>query len=172
LAKAEIETQGELRETVGLIAEDMLAERELKNALDTELQAVREKYTADLADLESQIEQRTELCAEYCTRHPDLFGKDVKSIDLGQAVIGFRTGTPKVKVLKRWTVEAVMTALKARKWFQYIRTSEALDKERIIAERDQIEPVLDKIGLAVVQEESFYIEPKLATVSKSVGVAA
>ena len=49
LDKPEIETQAELLETVAAVAREMLVERDLKNAMDTELQEVRDKYQADLA---------------------------------------------------------------------------------------------------------------------------
>ena len=162
LDKPEIETQAELRETVALVAKNMLTERELKNAMDAKLQDVRAKYEMDLETLSLMIEARTELCAEYCTQHLDLFPRDVKSLDLGQAKVGFRTGTPKVKVLKRWTLLAVLAAVKGRKWYQFIRSTEELDREQIIAARaDYSNDALKSVGLKVDQEETFYIEPKL-----------
>lgn len=163
LTKPEIETQEELRATVGKVAEDILAERELKNAMDSELQGVRLKYETDLADLAQDIDQATELCASYCTQHPDLFPRDHKSLDLTHAIIGFRTGTPKVKVLKRWTVAAVIDALRARKWLHFLRQPDVeLDKTAIIAQRAEYpDDVLKTVGLEVVQDETFYIDPKL-----------
>ena len=162
LDKPEIETQAELLETVAAVAREMLVERDLKNAMDTELQEVRDKYQADLAAAATEIELKTELCAEYVTQHPDLFPKDRKSLDLTHAIIGFRTGTPKVKLLKRWSVEAVIEALKARFAKRYIREVVEIDKERIIAARDVLTTEdLAGVGLAITQTETFYIEPKL-----------
>ena len=162
LDKPEIETQAELLETVANVAREMLVERDLKNAMDTELQEVRAKYQPDLTATADFIEQQTELCAEYCTQHPDLFPKDRKSLDLTHAIIGFRTGTPKVKLLKRWSVEAVIEALKARFAKRYIREVVEIDKERIIAARDVLTTEdLAGVGLAITQTETFYIEPKL-----------
>jgi len=173
LDKPEIETQAELLETVAAVARDILAERDLKNAMDTELQQVRDKYQLDLADAATQIAAQTELCAEYVTQHPDLFPKDRKSLDLTHAIIGFRTGTPKVKLLKRWSVEAVLEALKARFAKRYIREVVEIDKERIIAARDVLTTEdLASVGLAVVQTETFFIEPKLEEQAKGVKVEA
>lgn len=163
LAKPELETQEDFRAAVTQIAADMLAERELKNALDARLQAVRLEFETDLLDLAQDIELRTELCAEYATRHPDLFPRDAKSLDLGVAVVGFRTGTPKVKALKRWTLSAALDAIKSRKWFQFIRTTEELDKEAIIAARAEFpNDKLAAVGLAVVQDETFFVQPNLS----------
>jgi phage host-nuclease inhibitor protein Gam len=173
LSKPEpLESAAELRGVVALIAEDMLAERELKNRMDEELQSVRAVYDEVLADLGSQIEQRTELCAEFATQHPELFPPNAKSLDLGQAVIGFRTGTPKVKVLKRWTLAAALEAVKAKKWFQFVRTSEEVDKEAVIAARAEMGDKLATVGLSVIQDETFFVQPKLQEVSAGVNTAA
>ena len=174
LDKPEIETQAELLETVAQVAREMLVERDLKNAMDTELQLVRDKYQADLAAASGFIEAQTELVAEYCTQHPDLFAKDRKSLDLTHAVIGFRTGTPKVKLVnKRWTMAAALEAIKARKWFQFVRTSEEIDKEKIIGARAEVgNDELKTVGLEVTQTETFFIEPKLEEQAAGVKVEA
>jgi phage host-nuclease inhibitor protein Gam len=161
LAKTEIETQEDLRSAANEVAVLMLEERNRKNAMDAALQAVRDIHEPSLARLACEIEVRTEMCAEYCTQHPDLMPNGAKSIDLGQSVIGFRTGTPKVKLLRRWTAAAALTAVKARKWFELVRTIEELDKEAVIARRVDLGDALASVGLSVVQEETFYIQPKL-----------
>lgn len=156
-----IETQDELRATVKDIAADMIAARELRAAMETELAAIRAKYEADLIPLDQDIETATELVATYCTQHPDMFPKGVRSLDLVTAVIGFRTGQPKVKLLKRWTMTAVLDALKGKRMFGFIRQTEELDKERVIAERRQLDDdALKAVGLQIVQDERFYVEPK------------
>ena len=170
LEKAEIETQAELLETVSEVARLMLNERSEKNAMDEEIQAVRDKYQLSLAELATQIETATELVADYLTTHPDLLPKGSKSLDLAQAVIGFRTGTPKVKLLKRWTMATVLESITTRKWWDLIRKPEPeLDKQSVIAGRDNAER-LALVGLSVVQEETFFIEPKLEEQASGVKV--
>jgi phage host-nuclease inhibitor protein Gam len=160
LTKPEIETQEELRAVVGDIARDMIIARTTRNAMEAELAAVRAKYEAELVPLDQQIETATELVADYATQHPDLFPGKVRSLDLVTAVIGFRTGQPKVKTLKRWTPSAVFAAIKERRW-PFLRTVEELDKEGIIAARATFDnDTLKLVGLAVVQDERFYVEPK------------
>lgn len=169
-AKPEIESQQELQSTVASLAEMILAERDLKNAMDSELQAVRLKYDTDLADLAQDIERQTELCAEYCQRNPDLFPKDRKSLDLVHAVIGFRTGTPKLKLLKGFKWEHVLAKLKALGWRDAIRVKEEIDKDHLIGNRAVYD--LKTAGLAVAQDETFYIEPKLEQHAAGVKVEA
>jgi phage host-nuclease inhibitor protein Gam len=160
LTKPEIETQEELRATVAQIAADMIVARATRTNMEAELAEIRAKYESELVPLDQQIEDATELVATYATQHPDLFPAKARSLDLVVATIGFRTGQPKVKVLKRWTAAAVFAAIKERRW-PFIRTAEELDKEAIIGARDKFDnDTLKLVGLSVVQDERFYVEPK------------
>jgi phage host-nuclease inhibitor protein Gam len=163
LPTVEIETQEELRATVADIAANMIVARQSRANMEAELAAIRARYEADLIPLDQQIETATEQVATYATQHPDLFPKGVRSLDLVTALIGFRTGQPKVKLLKRWTPFAVLEALKAQKYLGLIRQVEEIDKERVIADSRNgtlSEADLRAVGLAVIQDERFYVEPK------------
>ena len=45
---------------------------------------------------------------------------------------------------------------------QYIRTTEELDKQSLLADRDKedVAEMMPRIGVQVVQEETFFVEPK------------
>ena len=45
---------------------------------------------------------------------------------------------------------------------EYIRVSEELAKDRLLADRDKEEVAeqLSKCGMTIVQDETFYVEPK------------
>lgn len=159
LEKYEIPTQAELQMAVAAVARDMLIEREVKTAMDAELQAVRDRYARELSDLAERIEHRTELIEEYCARHPDLFPKDRRSIELPHATIGYRTGQPAAKTKRGWTWSAVLEAIKDRKWTEFLRVKEEVNKDALVAARDQTDR-LDKIGVVIDQAERFFIEPK------------
>ncbi len=78
--------------------------------------------------------------------------------------LGFRTGTPALKLLSRaWNWQKVLEAcqfiLPA-----FIRNKPEIDKEQIIAQRDELREFLPKVGLKVDQGESFFVEPKLTEV--------
>lgn len=168
-----IETQADLLGTVADVAKLMLRERDLKNRMDKELKAVRDRYDERLEQIAGEIELRTELCADYCGAHPDLFPKDRKSVDLVHAVIGFRSGTPKVKLLKGWKWAAVLAALKEH-LASYVRAIEEPDKEKMIANRahEGIAKMLARCGVEVANDESFFIEPKLEDQPAGVKVEA
>jgi hypothetical protein len=86
-------------------------------------------------------------------------------------VIGFRTGTPKLKTLKGFTWAS---ALQLVKEFLpgYVRKTEEVAKDKLLADRDMEVKVKDgegevklshemaRCGIQVVQDETFYVEPK------------
>jgi len=82
-------------------------------------------------------------------------------MDLTHGIIGFRTGTPKLATRKGYTWGAILTLVKE---FlpSYIRTSEEVAKDRILADRDSedVAVLLPKVGIEVKQDETFYVEPK------------
>ena len=90
----------------------------------------------------------------------ELFTKK-KSLDMTHGVIGFRTGTPKLKTLKGFTWAS---ALQLVKEFLpgYVRSSEEIAKDKLLADRDveKMPEDMARCGIAVVQDESFYVEPK------------
>jgi hypothetical protein len=76
-------------------------------------------------------------------------------------LVGFRTGTPKLKLLSGWTWEKVLEFISVNQLMDLIRTKKEVDKELILANRDCIKPeTLKQIGIKVVQDEAFFVEPK------------
>lgn len=122
---------------------------------------IREKYADKLAELEGVKEEAFDTLQVYATENKaELFTKK-KSLDMVHGVIGFRTGTPKLKTLKGFTWAS---ALQLVKEFLpgYIRTTEEITKDKLLADRDA-ENMFDQMarcGITVVQDEAFYVEPK------------
>ena len=132
--------------------------------MDTELQQVREKYEANLAELADFCATKTALVHAWAEANPEEFGKR-KSIEFVHGTIGFRTGTPKLKTLLKWKWDMVLHAVKNSTMFkEFVRVKEELAKELILAAVSQgklSETDLRAIGCQVVQEESFFVDPKL-----------
>lgn len=144
------------------------AEIELKCA------QIREKYAAELTQLQAERDAAFDTLQSYALENQaELFTKK-KSLEMAHGVIGFRTGTPKLKTLKGFTWASVLTLLKE---FlpSYVRTVEEPAKDKLLADRelesvpvlhegeDVTEPMSDamaKCGIQVVQDETFYVEPK------------
>ena len=129
--------------------------------MDGEMTRIREKYADQLAELGAAKEKNFEIIQTYAMENKDvLFGKK-KSAESAHGIFGFRTGTPKLKNLKGFTWAAV-TNLCKELLPGYIRTTEELAKDKLLADRDvqEVAEFFPKIGVQVVQEETFYIEPK------------
>ena len=75
--------------------------------------------------------------------------------------MGFRTGTPKLKTLKGFTWPSVVNLLKE---FlpDYVRTTDEAAKDRLLADREveEVRELFPRVGITVVQDETFYVEPK------------
>nr|DAW96165.1 MAG TPA: hypothetical protein [Bacteriophage sp.] len=134
-----------------------------KITADIELQCakIREKYASKLAELEGEKEKAFDTLQAYATENQaELFTRK-KSLEMAHGVIGFRTGTPKLKTLKGFTWAS---ALQLVKEFLpgYVRQTEEIAKDKLLADRDveDMAPQMAKCGISVSQDETFYVEPK------------
>ena len=135
----------------------------------------REKHQAELTTLTTERDQAFDTLQAFATENQaELFSKK-KSLDMAHGTIGFRTGTPKLKTLKGFTWASALELVKSFLPSGYIRTSEEVAKDKLLADRDMEEiavfdqgeshivtmkDAMTKCGIQVVQEETFYVEPK------------
>lgn len=133
----------------------------LTSKMDIEMTRIREKYADQLAEQNARKEAAFEIVQAYAVENKDELFSKKKSVESAHGVFGFRTGTPKLKNLKGFTWAAV-TNLCKELLPAYIRTTEELDKQGLLADRDnkKVAGMFPKIGVQVVQEESFFVEPK------------
>lgn len=133
----------------------------LTSKMDLEMTKIREKYADRLAELNASKEKSFEIIQAYAVEHKDELFTKKKSVESAHGTFGFRTGTPKLKNLKGFTWAAV-TNLAKQFLPAYIRTTEELDKQSLLADRDKEEVAgkFGQIGVQVVQDETFYVEPK------------
>jgi len=129
--------------------------------IDVQMTAIREKYADEIGKLNETKDKAFDVMQTFAVENKDeLFGKR-KSIESVHGTIGFRTGTPKLKTLKGFTWGAVTNLLKE---FlpSYVRISEEPAKDKLLADREdeEIAALFPKIGIAVTQDETFYVEPK------------
>lgn len=157
-------TREEMEQLVGEIAELKNGERTLHTSMDAELQTVKDGYLESLNGLSEKIAALMPRALAWAEAHPEDFGK-LRSIDMLHGVIGWRTNTPSLKTLAGWTWDRVLEKLQ---FFypgsHYIRVKAEAAKQAIIADREILGgDGLKKIGVRVVQEDEFYVEPKLTT---------
>ena len=150
-----------------------------KISAEIELQCakIREKYQDKLAALTTEKDAAFETLQSFAQENQaELFQKK-KSLEMAHGTIGFRTGTPKLKTLKGFTWASALQLAKKFLPNTYIRQTEEIAKDRLLADRDLEEtevydtPTGDPrevtmreamavCGIQVVQDETFYVEPK------------
>lgn len=131
------------------------AEMELK------ITAIRDKHAEELAELQKKKDDSVEILQAFATENKESLFSKTKSYKSAHGIFGFRTGTPKIKQLRGFTKESVLTLVKTL-LPNYIRTTEELAKDKLLADREkeEVAELLPKCGMAVVQDETFYVEPK------------
>ncbi len=138
---------------------------------------IREKYADKLATLSSEKDNAFDVLQSFATENQaELFTKK-KSLDMAHGTIGFRTGTPKLKTLKGFTWASALQLAKKFLPATYIRQTEEIAKDKLLADRDLKEvavydtptgdprevtmrEAMAACGIQVAQDETFYVEPK------------
>ncbi len=128
--------------------------------MDEQITAIRRKYADDIQELSDLREDKLNELHFFAESNAQLFDKK-KSIQMSHGVIGFRTGTPKLKTLKKFTWGAVTELLKEY-LPGHVRTVEEPAKDKLLADRDnpEVSDYFKKVGIEVVQEETFYVDLK------------
>jgi phage host-nuclease inhibitor protein Gam len=169
-----VDTREEAEACLGEIATLTLEQRRLQTDMDGLITAAREKFEEPLGTIADQIKARQDHLLSWASASPELF-LDKKSLEMTHGVIGFRTGTPKLKTLAKRTWDIVLDTLKAAGKLQWVRTKEEVNKEKILSDFAQnlVTPEeLKPLGVAVVQDEAFYVEVKLTEMETRKAVAA
>jgi len=129
--------------------------------MDEQITKIRAKYADDVAELTETKDKNFEIVQAFAMENRDELFVKKKSMESAHGTIGFRTGTPKLKTLKSFTWGAVTQLLK-KFMPEYVRITEEPAKDKLLADRDLpgIIEALPEMGIAVVQDETFYIELK------------
>ncbi|HHT23146.1 MAG TPA: hypothetical protein GXZ87_07545 [Bacteroidales bacterium] len=129
--------------------------------IDEQMTKIREKWADELAKLTERKEKAFDIMQTWAMENRDEVFAKRKSYESTHGTIGFRTGTPKLKTLRGFTWASVTNLLKE---FlpSYVRISEEPAKDKLLADRDVPETaeLFEKCGFSVVQDETFYVEPK------------
>jgi len=132
----------------------------IEAVMNAKIKSIRDKYQDEITDLEERKSAAVEVLEVYANETQEQWGK-AKSKKLLHGIIGFRTGTPKVKFDKGFNTKSV-TAILEEKYPAYVRTVTEMDKEKLITERDinGFEDLCKKAHITIVQDETFYVESK------------
>jgi phage host-nuclease inhibitor protein Gam len=153
--------------------------REIEAERDSKLQTVQSIFGEQIQPLQVRCNALVAEAERYAEEHrEELLPGKLKSDATPLATLGFRTGMPQLKTLPKWTWEKVLAALGLNPRLSgYIRSKPEVDKAAIIAntkdgtlsyqtEVSEGEVQISYLGLRVVQEETFFIEPKLDDASQ------
>ncbi len=167
-AAAVLLTREDVEACVEKIARATIARDGLMAQMDHDLTDVRARFEPQITAYGQAIDGLMRDVQTWAEDYPEQFGK-TKSIDLMHGTIGFRVGMPKLKLLSGWTWARVLDVLKAELMQIFVRTKEEVDKEGIIAQRNELSPeTFKKMGVKVVQDEVFFVEPKREAVAETV----
>ena len=161
-AEPSIITRDEAERIVGQITELTIKRTQLLAEVDDQISTIRSKYETTLGNLEARIESATNRIREWALHNPSQFGNK-KSIIFTQGVIGFRTGTPKLKTLAGYTFARVLDCLRSVSWGKaFISIKEDVGKAELISaysSQSITAEELRQIGVKVDQDETFFVEP-------------
>lgn len=165
-----IKTREEMEEVVRTINELTQIRDSLTVEMDAELTEVREQYAGKMFSAQTNLDKIMGFAKEWAEANKESFG-DRKSIEMAHGVVGFRTGTPKLKPLAGMTWEKIKARL-LNFGKGYTRTTVEVDKEAILADREALKAEgLQALGVKVAQDESFYVEPKRESIESARVVA-
>lgn len=139
--------------------------------IELECTRIREKYAADAEQLTAEMQKAFDTLEAYAKENPQLFDRR-RSSDLLTGSIGYRTGMPQFKTERGFTQTAVIALIKDEfpsRVADFVKTTEAINKEAIIAESRKGEDDEDRLDMAefrrtchayVEQEETFFVQAK------------
>lgn len=154
-------TRDQMEEAFGSYATADAEVQSITAAMDKEIVAIRERNAERLAELEQKKTEAFEVMQVFATEQRETLFTKRRSLETTHGVIGFRTGNPKLKNRKGFTWAAVLELVKT---FMpaYVRTEEAVAKDKLLADREEegMPELFTKCGVYVDQDEAFYVEPK------------
>lgn len=154
-----LSSRTEAEQTVATVAALTNKQRIITAQMDKRLLEIKADYEGEIGALETQIAEGTEQLQQWALENPDAFGKK-KSIAFLAGTIGFRTGTPKLVLMRGWNWKKALEAVQIH-LPNFIRQAPEIDKEGILAQREELSPALPLVGMKADQGESFFIEPNL-----------
>jgi phage host-nuclease inhibitor protein Gam len=129
----------------------------IESRMEEEKHLVDSKYQDEITRLRDSMEEQMKMLQVYGQQYKDNWKG--KSLALLHGKIGFRTGNPKLVKDKKFTWDAVTELLK-KAFPAFVRTSYEINKEALIAHRDQEEfgKIRESCYVDVTQDETFFVE--------------
>lgn len=147
-------------DAMGMFSDAANSLQKIEAEMNTQINAIRDRYQDKITQLNEDKDEHFEVLEVFANEQNENWGKK-KSISLLHGVIGFRTGTPKIKFEKGFNSKSV-TAILQEQFPEYVRTVVEMNKEQLLIDReaDNFNTICKKAHIEVVQEETFYVESK------------
>jgi phage host-nuclease inhibitor protein Gam len=128
---------------------------QLTAEMNQKLTEIRERYERELTTCTEIIAANEQGIQAWADANPALFEK-ARSLKLLHGTIGYRRASAAVKMLRGFTKERVVALVK-QSLPAYIRVKEELDKESLLANRQNIATsIITHCGLRIDQADSFF----------------
>ena len=151
---------------IGEIAALQNQQRLLTAAMDEQIQSIRQHYWPNWPP---KTRPSTKKCNSPASgpKPTRTNSAPARSIETVHGAVGWRTGQPALKTLPAGPSTACCKPSNRPAPSAYIRVKEEVHKQNLLSDRDAIGPEkLRQFGLRVVQEEAFFVEPKLTEVAE------
>lgn len=155
-------TDQEVGEIVGRYTAAKIEMDAMAAEMHAELDALRMKYQGRAALLSTQMYDASEAVQTWADANKDRFDK-ARSMEFSRGMVGFRLGNFKVVCAKGIKLSDAAQMISRLPWGKdYVRQVVELNKEALIADRENLTAAQTaKAGIAIVQEEHFFIDPKI-----------
>ena len=154
-------TEAQYLESLAAYATADAKRNKILSELDLKITELREKYAERAKPYADECEGHFEVVQTFCEENKaQLFDKK-RTVETVHGNVGFRLGTPKLKLMPKMNWEKVLDNLK-HYLPEYVRTITEPAKDRLLADRDMegVAEKFPKVGIMVGQDETFFIELK------------
>ena len=103
-------TRDQMEEAFGAFAFADAKLQGINAAMDAEITKIRERNAEEIAKFQQQKDDALEVMQTFATENRDELFSKKKSMETAHGVLGFRTGTPKLKTRKGFTWAAAGAA--------------------------------------------------------------
>lgn len=155
-------TRPQAAELAREIVEKQLEQERLVAERDSEVLRVSAPYAAKIESLAREVEHSLDILEAWAAAHLEEFGK-AESLLLDGHRVGWRLGNYQAKPANTKTTWAkIQTAIEGlpRKFQElFLRPKVDVNKQALIDAREEHADVLAGIGVRIVQERRFYLDP-------------
>jgi phage host-nuclease inhibitor protein Gam len=157
-----LKSREEVETILGDIARVTLQRNQAQIQMDERITSIREQYEQIMAGANLCLEEKTELVRAWAEANPSEFKGQIRRVRPRHHRLAHRSADLKdsgrLDLGSRPRKTQSLPNL-----LQYVRVKEEVNKQAIIADREGLTPEqLRAIGVRILQEESFYIDPKLS----------